>query len=242
MLIRRTETIKMYTSLSAAYEYARPDRASKFMPDWWRSLPKEADGVSPFPRATMKTCHGFVDMFSESIITPMWCDLAVIVGKRGTDNIAWEFSNEKSHAEVHGSYQWGNYYRQEDYAHLKVVTPWVVQSDSNIKFMMTDPTYNKRSLGDYQVMPGNLEFKHQHSLNTNIFFNRGNEDTRNIINFGDAFHMLTPLTEKRIKIKHYLVSHDEILKRQKSSLDFVSFTNAYTKAKRAGSKCPYRGD
>ena len=59
---------------------ARPEPAAKFIPEWWKKIPKYATEdrlVNPFANVTVKQCAPTIDMISAGYMLVLWCDIYV---------------------------------------------------------------------------------------------------------------------------------------------------------------------
>lgn len=208
---KKTLLIDCFTPVEGAFKYAKPKLAAEFVPDWWKELPKTyvpRNGFFPVP--TMRTCPGIIDLYKRGIMLSAWCDVAVEVGKTGTDNYRWQFSDPAHNAEIHDGEQIGTHFNSEEYAHLKLSSPWVFRATDTTPFVWQDPTWNTLYNFDYKVLSGIAEFKYQHVTNVNLIFKRREETYTNYIRYKTPLAHLIPLTnDKKIKLKHHQVSEKE---------------------------------
>jgi len=59
-----------------------PVEASKLMPDWFKSLSRDIEGVDKFGSGTIKRCVPALEAISQGYIIPLWADLHVKVSRR----------------------------------------------------------------------------------------------------------------------------------------------------------------
>jgi hypothetical protein len=229
--------VDCFTDSVTAFERAKIDFASKFLPDWWKKLPKDS-GNSFYPMPTMKTCVGVINLYKSGIIVPMWSELAIKVGRSGTEYIEWQYADLCSIAETHSAYQYNNYYPIKKYAHLKLNSPWLINYSKNINTFWSQPTFNMESLDDYTVLPGVVNSNTCSSVNINLFFTRSQQEDKTVfINFNQPMIHIVPLTESEIELKHHLVSGKEI---QKRLFRRTHFFNSYSKQHEQ--KCPFHNE
>lgn len=218
-----------FTRESRVYEYSKPDKAIKFLPSWWKQIPK---GIYVDPlhlTPTIRTCVGFADLYKRGIVIPMWSDLAVALGPQGTDLIRWQFADHISEAGPHPEVQTGGQVDYKDTQHLKLFSPWTLRTKEDIYWHWNDVFWDKKSY-DYRVLPAVVSFTHQRATNINIFFKRKSEEYVLDFKLGQPMVHLTPLTEKKIEVRHHLVSPDEY-HRILTERGTLCFTNSYVKQK-----------
>jgi len=226
--------IDCFTDSRTAFEYSKIDFANKFLPDWWKKLPKQIDATF-YPIPTMKTCAGVINLYRTGLVLPMWSELAVKVGRVGSRDIAWQYADLASNAEVHTPDQYGDYYPTEKYAHLKLTSPWFINYNKSVKTLWSQPTFSMESLGDYVMLPGVVDLQASPTVNVNFFFIRDRYEDKVVnINFNQPVAQIIPLTDKKIELKHHLISNQEM--RQKN-FQRTHFLNSYSKQVEQG--CPF---
>jgi hypothetical protein len=231
-----------FTTHTGAF-HAPVDYSYRFYPDWWKLLEKtvtdEEYGDLGVENPTMKNCVGFIDFFKNSITVPMWSDFSLRLGTKYRPGYNWKFADDFSRIEVHKPMQWGSFFPENKYLHGKFVSPWKFKCKENIYFQKCGPFYN--ILNPHLIMfpPGLLEFKYQAAVNVNFLLVPQNEECNMFMKYYDPLVHFTPLTERPVKLKIHLVSHEEY---EKIGLTFVSFNRNYYKMKRASknsSVCPF---
>lgn len=229
-----TKVIDCFTTNAMAYKYASIAPAHKFMPDWWRELPKpKNEGFAP--QSNMKLCRGFIDHYKNSFIIPMWSDLDIGVGPKGTGGWRYQYADEGSSLVTHDPAQWGGLRDPRDIFHAKLTSPWHIRAKDDTRFIQMAPTYNlPASLRGMEFMPGNIEFKHQTATHMILLFDRPDGDQEIVykLPLGMPIAHFIPLTEKKVKIKTHLVDEKEM---RKIEITRVGFIDSYGKVK----KCPF---
>lgn len=239
--LKKPIVLDFYTQRADVFNYAPIDKASVFLPNWWKQIPKNfslPDKIHSLP--TMKTCSGFTDLYKKGVIVPMWCDFAIEVGGIGSDGYTYQYSDRMSKLEVHGQHQRGSAFPVTKYQHTKLEIPWCVECKDDIDFIFTPATWNFETPEEIVVPTGILNFKYQFGLNINIFWPRQNEIKIHNIAFGQPLAQIIPLSDRPLVIKHHLISNEEYV--QKNSISAVtSFSNKYKKNKRILKEkgCPF---
>jgi len=207
---KKSVVLNCYTSHSGIFTYAPIKTASNFFPNWWKQLPKTYDSEKVIhPVSTMKQCIGFIDLYKHGFIIPMWSDVIFEIGKQGTTDYRYHFSDDHSRAIYHDANQRGTAYPELDFQHLKIDSPWIFTCDEPIDFLMTDVVWNKDDPSVMSVMPGVINFKYQCGTNINTIWKRTSETTRHTIEFNTPICHLIPLTDRKIVLKLHLVSPEE---------------------------------
>jgi hypothetical protein len=230
--------LDVLTDNPLAYQHFKPTKAANFYPHWWKSLDKKYlvnDGL--FHATTMKSCPGFIDVFSRGLMMPLWSDLAIEVGAVGSTSFRWQFSDQVSDISVHPQVQRGSFLPEQEFQHLKLTSPWSYFTKDDVDFASVFPIWNQHRpdlmFGPHAV----LNFKHQNSTHVNLFLRRLSENQVFTVEAGHPIQHHIPLTDRELVIKHHLVDSVELRRRTFSPM--FKFTNGYKAAKRAAnSKCP----
>lgn len=226
-----------------AYEMAKIEPAIKFVPSWWKNLPPNNPGMwgdHPHIReSTLKRCNGFVDLYKSGFILPMWCDLAIDIGPVGSNYYRYQYSDFSSVAEAHPEEQRNMFCKQENYQHLKLLSPWYVTCKENINWIFMDVVWNDTQLNNYRVLTGVLNFKFLNGTHINIIFKRENLETQILIPYKTPLAQIVPLTEKTVKIKHHLVDQNELEKKTSIRKLCVKFDNRLQAVKKQ-MQCPIK--
>jgi hypothetical protein len=233
--------VDCFTHRADVFNFAKIDHARKFIPEWWKKLPKHhPNHVHPY--ATMKTCPGFVDLFQKGIILPLWSDLSIILGETGTNVLGCQFVDEASEIVVHDVEQRGSYLPENKYQHIKLRSPWVLQTKKDLDWSAHGISWCHDDPFLMLFSEGIVNFKWQPGTNVNFFLKRELERRNILINAGQPLLQFIPLTEKKIVLHHQLVDEKEVVKIT-SGLKYPKFVNGYSLGKKIlqqkESKCPF---
>jgi hypothetical protein len=232
-----------------AYEYAKPDFAYKFFPEWFVKLPKKIKLPESKDEKSdsIKSCLAFKKYYtSNNIIIPSPYNAVIKISSIEQSLYEWTIKALDSEKAVeHNRIQFEGFL-QDDHQHLKFPNPWKFKTNKFINFMWTDPVWNRSNVLDYSILPGVVDYKYQVDAAINLIFKYTEKPHSINFNLGEPLVMLTPLSDCNIKIKHHLLSKNEVL-----SLGFVSKSvgeNKYKDAKKtiqaaekrdAMKKCPF---
>lgn len=230
-----------------AYEYANISPAVKYYPEWWKDLP--SSGADP----NMKSCLGFLNLYKNSFVVPMWGSLTInlsdAIHKTSRPELDYiiGFAPGESPLAQHPKSQFKGFVG-EDFIHVKAETPWMLKTNSDIKFMYMDPLWNRSNLADYSILPGIVDYHYQPTTSINMMFKLHDQPRRVDFRPGDVMAMIVPITENGVEVKCHLVDEME-LRRQFPQIRLATSTkqkmyNTFKKfitkhEERQKSKCPF---
>jgi hypothetical protein len=199
-----------FTTNAFAHEYARVDRASKYYPEWWKNISSFVDTPEKKNSATIKACRGFTRLFQSSFILPAWTTIDIDVNDSRDRTYSWASTNPvEISVALHSPMQFSGFVN-DDFQHIKLLSPWVIQSNQFVEFMWSDPVWNRNKLTDYTVLPAVIDFKYQTASHVNLMFEYRDRPRRIRFQPGDPMVALTPLTDQPIELRHHLVTEQEI--------------------------------
>jgi len=241
---KKSVVLHCYTDKPDVYNFAAIKESKNFIPDWWKKTPKiYQEYVGRFlntDAATIKSCTGFIELYRQGVMMPMWSDCFVMVGEIGSNTFQYEFSNKYSSVDIHTQNQRGGQYPEEQYLHVKFVSEWTLTCEEDVNFLFTAPIWNHDAPENLTILPGVLNFKYQHSSNINVLFKREKTSIKYLIPFGVPMVHLIPLTERKLIVKTHLVSTEELKRIQSISVN-NKFTGYYKNNKDIlkAKKCPF---
>jgi hypothetical protein len=241
-LFKRSQlVIDFFSEAAPSLPLLAPDLAVKFIPSWWRAIPKELsiDGQL-YPETTMRHCAGFLDYFSRSVIVPLWSDFVVEVGPVGTNLYRSQYADMRSVVSEHPAHQRGSYLPPTHYQHLKLQGPWFAKTNTDVSWVISQPTWCFENPTELISPPGVIEFKHQHSLNINLFIPRTEDKNKTVrLSAGQPLLCLTPMSDQRVVVRHHQASREEL---NKMGLSLAFFSGDYVKKRAlraAAPRCPF---
>ena len=218
-----------------AFAFAKPDKATKFFPNWWKELAKNHKNHE---ERDMTYCTGFVDLYKKSIIIPAWSHFSIEVG--ADSYYSWKFIDGKSNATEHPPYQRGDFMPNDDYQHLKLHAPWLLECDEDDVFVSWQEPFYSNNIKGVRIASGIIEPKYMSATNINMFFERTDKIRKYEFDIGYPLVQLIPLTEREFKIEHLLVSKEEFENRV--PLKYQSKFAQYDKGTKILKQCPFGGD
>lgn len=241
---KKTVVLDCFTHLNFAYNIIPIERATKYIPDWYKKL-KHTNVSNPYepPFVSMKSCPGFRNYFSHSFALPMWDHIHVRVSKNDISVLCDSLTYNR-----HDNEQYGELL-DTSYIHFKMSTPWFINSKSDTKFIQTFPMWCYQAKHKPEKIlhcPGVVDFKTQSSTNVNIFIKRAGEKEEDyIVTFepGVPLVFYTPLDKVEIKIKNHLLTKEEYNQKSAAIGSTISANRYYTYKKLIekrdeGKKCP----
>jgi hypothetical protein len=225
--------IKAYTYSSVAYESYALAQAHSFYPEWCRKL------------SAVETCAGIVDMYKHGIVLPLWSDLQIKVAEHGHWYGAFSDGTIKQPLS-HARYQIGEDNSEfSNYILVRLNAPWLLVDVNNtgISFLETGCFWNNISIQHtFEVCPGILNFKHQHSLNIVALLSKAPGEF--LITANTPMSQVVPLSERPLELQVELIKKDAWEQLNNKHAD-ASFYNKYerlkkiTMQKEMQSKCPF---
>jgi hypothetical protein len=205
------------------------------IPEWWKKLPKAAPHTVDdfFPSATMKTCVGMQDYYYKSIAMPLWSDIYFEVSDGA---YKWQFADERSNAAIHSESQFNGFLNSSEYGHVKIVSPWLLSTKSDLNWIQTQPIYNREELKNYSLAQGLLNFKRQHSAHIQLFLNLS-PSRQFVIPFNSIF-LFTPLSDKKIVVHRHLITKEQFSSKEELSMVSTRVNKYHLHNKLT--KCPYK--
>jgi hypothetical protein len=232
ILKKKTIELHCYTDNKMVYDCFKIQHGTNFYPQWWKDLPKYPKIPTHNTSLSMKGCYGFLKLYKNSFVIPLWSDL-LISNKKNQVNIAYnnienepikkilKFSNVIFKLEHHNIDQFKNLVDHNEWTQFKLATPWLIECKENINFLSIDCSYNKEKIfGDVILVPGMFNFFIENEPNVNGFVKNNTEDI--LLSAGTPLIHIVPLTERPIKIFCHLDPYKfDVLK----SSQFFSFYN-----------------
>lgn len=228
-----------FTTNAVVYNMAKIQPAIKFIPEWWKDLAPTCGEHLHIKDGTLKKCSGFIDLYKSGFILPMWSDLAIDIGEIGSNSFRYQYSDQESSIEFHNEDQRGQFCIQENYEHLKLMSPWFVKSNQNINWLFTDVVWNSTNLLPYRILTGMVNFKYAEYTHINIIFLRQQKEQQIFISYKTPLVHIIPITEKKINLKHHLVDEQEMSKQLVGRNLKVKFTGRMANLKKQ-LNCPVK--
>lgn len=244
---RKKIVVDCFTFRQDVNDYSPIQPANEFIPDWWKKLPIpkfEGNELTLGNKKNMKGCVGFKRHYSRGFIMPLWSDVRINIGEKGSEKIAWQFSDQLSNAELHSTYQSEGFYDSKEYAHLKIVAPWFMKSNRFVDFHWSDPTWNMGNLiGRMTLLPGIVDTYYQPASNINLLFKREESEYTITVSQGTPLMHMIPLSEHKVDVRTHVISQSEFDRKWMSSIP-IKFNNKYNvirkiMMKNESSKCPF---
>lgn len=244
--------VDCYTTDPFVYENSKIRSGVHFFPDWWKKLRSsgkdgwkgsfqiDSDYQLLAGTNTMKSCPGFINIYKKSFVLPLWSDLRVRVNslqkiKEGFASYSYQFADRNSDIDDHPSLEHNNHFSDEEYQHLKIISPWSIICNKPISWAWVPPVWHlTNDLEPVTVLSGVVDYCYQAATNINLFIKRPKEgDLFLEFPFNLPLVHIIPLTESKIKLNYHLVTHDELtrIKAKRGVRGNTFFNSAYFKHK-----------
>ena len=240
-LRRSTIVVDCFVNSQPIHDLFPIRKANHFYPEWWKDLPKTFEVKSEFdvnvPVSTMKSCIGFINLYRNGFILPLWSDLII---EKDINGCRYQFSSPDNQGiHDHDPAQYVGAF--ENSTHMKILSPWILKEKTGVNFLWTEPTWNNITLFEnLNVLPGIMDFKYQHGSNINALI--PNIDIKLLIKAGEPLVHIIPISEKDVKIKTHVITENEYKKMNVGSYS-SSFYHKYNTNKKIleanEKKCPF---
>ena len=199
-----------FTTVPHVYEYAKIDKAIKYIPEWWKNTPKTLTNNIP----TIKNCVGLRDFYKKGIVIPSWFEMDLTLFRDNPDTwFEWAASNNDVNTSESHQPEMFSSFAGKTGKNIKITSPWMLKTKEEIYFTWTEPTWNHRSLiTKISVLPAVINFKYQHASSINLFVELTNEEQKFTIPALTPLVIMHPLTERNIVINTHLIDEKERLK------------------------------
>jgi hypothetical protein len=238
---RKKIVVDCFTSNINAANVFPINKLNKFYPDWWKNVPLKIEATAKngikFDAPTIRTCSGFIDLYSKGITIPLWSDLII---ETNEFNLNWYFSDSDSSIASHPRSQYTSDDEKLNFLHAKIVSPWRFEEKTGVSFVFMEPFWNNRdSLGNYYTPPGVLEFKYNHATEINMLI--PNKLSRIEIKAGSPMAHIIPMSDHDVVVKNHLISEDEFNLKYTSrvwtnTFNYIKEKNMLSKKEK---KCPF---
>jgi len=213
--------VKCYTtpekSLTHSYHPTVPP-----VPDWVKKLPT---GISAFQisrnlcarfqnkfygatSSTVRTCPGRVDLYSKGFMIPLWSDLYLFLDSE--KNWRYQFADEKSSMSQHGYEEFKTMFKKDEYLHLKINSPWTINTEEDIDFLAIKPAWELKALDGLEILPGVLNFYHQFASHINMFIKFPETGEKEfLIKVGTPIYHFIPLSDRKVEVEAKILDQSD---------------------------------
>ena len=209
-------TVNFYTCFKGNFENDKPT-IKVDTPYWHKGLKTEVkshdqNSNTDFEIGSIKGCPGISNLVTEGIKIKSWEQLKIRIHPDGRVQPLPLGNDYGGQPFVqHPPEQYANLYPRNATA-FKLNNPWLMTCDDPIKFIFVESHYltNFFRENNLYIAPGFIDFKYQHSLNCHVIAPTEEKEYYDIeIPYHTPLYTLYPMTEKKVVIKHHLISQDE---------------------------------
>lgn len=197
-------TVDCFTTIGAAATDYPIERASAFVPNWWKTLPhynscSTEHGVE-VQTGTMKGCLGFIDLYANGFVMPLWCDLNLKIDENKFSYQLGAKSDAFGAVIHHKPDQYNN--RFKNHVHFKIAAPWLFFEKTGVKFVITPCSWTGiEEFPKLSFLNGIVSFNTSHSCNINGFALQENLPYQYNMKAGFPLAHIIPITDKQVEIK-----------------------------------------
>jgi len=235
--------LNAYTSDTAIYDLAKITPSSREKPDWWNNLPKSNFSPETGENRTMRGCNGFNDLYAKGFTVKTPCDFYL---KSTEEGLFQAHPKDLDLGGQHDLNQMGGNFFGENAFHYKLNPQWIMDAAKDINLLMTNHSWNTpQSTSRLFVPNGILNLKFVTDLNVNMILNPPEAGQNVRFDALMPIAMLIPLTEKRVEIKHHLLTKAEYEAKENGKMSNIFFVNNLSKVRKekakqeASKSCPF---
>ena len=209
--------VKCYTTSRTGIHYAYPPQIVS-QPSWAKKLKGAScletarsmvEKTEPHTFSTIQTCPGRFELYKKGFIIPLWSDLYIQVNEEG--EWKYQFSDLESKIAEHPWPQYSSMCKEGEFSHLKLVSPWVLDSPEDVDFIAIKPAWEIKALHGLEILPGILNFYHQHSTNINLFIKNSKEKKQEFfLKAGTPLFHIIPLSDRKVELEVKAVDSSDV--------------------------------
>ncbi len=211
---KKVTIVDCYTYRADVFNYFPMSPASEYVPEWFKTLPApkwdsmlRGDRVSE--QNNIKNCPVIMQYFKRGFVLPLWSDLEIEVGEKGTDHYQWQYSDCRSAITSHSNHQLPPNLLG-DYIHLKLESPWMLKCEQGIDFLCTELEWSFNNIpSSMHLLKGVLDFRTNAATNVNMFIKREDKVQNILLKAGTPLLHYVPLVETKINMKTHLVTTEQ---------------------------------
>ena len=170
--------VDCFISNPTVYENFRIDKAIKFYPVDFKTIPKtlhfkantDPNSKLVLDVPSIKQCNGVIDLFSRGFILPAWMKFDIETTESGKCYIASPSGQPQGTGmENFARVMYGpNLYR--DYAQVKFKSPWIMKEKTGVKFTWNMCDWHRTdNASNVRIMSAVVDFKYQLATHVNMF-------------------------------------------------------------------------
>ncbi len=212
-----------------------PVKASKFIPDWWKKIPKNLKFNEIDFKGTVRNCPALPDFWQEGYVIRLWCDLYINIEEDGKFN--WRTPDERFTFEHHPKEQYAKWLPEHEDVKvvLKPDCPWRIKTDSGYSVMQLPLYYDFNPI--FQTLPGVVWTDTHHQINQQLIFKKAGSY---LIPRGTPLAVYIPY--KRTKYNMKITNFNEESKKLENIFNTRirgKFKGAYRERQKEMKKCPF---
>lgn len=152
-------------------EESCPTLYKNMTPSWWKDVPPFSEtGVK-----SAKNCPAFSDIFNNSYVLRMWCDVTL---RFKENQFKWSTSSPFFKMEYHANAQFLDYLpvhaRKEIRGVIKFISPWLLKTSKGYSTYQMPMTYDFNE--DFTVIPGVIHTDSYHCTNLQVLITSEKEE------------------------------------------------------------------
>jgi hypothetical protein len=195
--------VEFYTKVKGLIDTPElhPQPANKFLPQWWRDMPKQ----EPYPAPqTIKICPSFPDFFSQGYIIPLWTDIILNYDPLTSEyhwNAGTPGTNNPFVVEGHQNTQFVNYVTPSFRGMpgqfvFKFISPWYLKTPDGYSVYQMPLFYHFDNR--FSVLPGIIHTDIHTQINQQVLYHGTGESI--VIKRGTPFVQYIPFKRQKYQV------------------------------------------
>jgi len=203
----------------------RPMRASKSLPDWFKSLARRPKGAEPHEPQTVKRCVPVLDAASNGYYIPAWCDFAISIRnvkneKTGETELGLRVQPATDlnlfGQEAISSHAWGQVGDDCPIQNYKIgkilfkfTNPWVIETPKGWSCLFKSPPHHYCNV---RIMEGVVDTDAYHRQVNFPFFWDGHEEGEYLIEAGTPLVHVIPFKREQTELQFDTWDEEQMIK------------------------------
>lgn len=201
------DEITFYSIVEGVSEQYPVQRASKYLPKWWKDASRNyTSSNQPYGATHISRCYGLGELFSTGYIIPLWHSVQIEHTREG--DLHWNVPSNFAAAMENRNYMIpavdllqgaAKMFPSHPTKHptvLKFNIPWRVVPPKGVKLLYVPLQYHTNIW--YEASMGILDCERNNDLNVNGFVTLP-KGQKTVIDAGTPIAQIIPITERRLK-------------------------------------------
>ena len=179
-----------------ALDFLRPQPASKFFPEWMKSIPKQSrEGF------TAKQCPAFAEFLTQGYVIPLWQDYKIKFEQDGTFSYYCRVNDNQMKLDAHPNWQYIDHLpkNHNTLATLKFLSPWRIKTPKGWSCYQMPFYYH---FFDWHLLPGSIRTDQHYEITAQVAFPKTYMGKEITITQGTPISWYIPYKRETLDLEH----------------------------------------